>query len=82
MFAVFTAEQQYRHDTRVLEREHALLAAISERSAAVAPRRIAAARVAAARVTGPASPRPQRATWPRPIGLHTRAECTTACAVA
>lgn len=73
MFDLYTAEQQYRHDTRVQQREQALLVSIRERSTP-APRRTIIARTAAAR--------PQRAAWPRPIGLHASAECTAVCAAA
>ncbi|WP_106814907.1 hypothetical protein [Microbacterium timonense] len=73
MFAVFAAEQQYHHDTLALQREHALLVSMRERSAVTRPHRITAAR---------AAERPQRAGWPRPIGLRTQEECTAACAVA
>lgn len=68
---VTAAEQQYRHDTRVRDRELAILAAIRERRAAE-------------RARFDAPPRVKRAAWARPIGVRlTPAEvCTTACAVA
>ena len=69
MFDLFTAEQQYRHDTRALEREHALLVSIRERKTAAAPPRTTAVRTVAARS--------ERAAWPRPIGLQ-QAECSAA----
>ena len=71
MFAVFAAEQQYRHDTWTREREHALLAAIRERKIA-AIERMPTVRAA----------RPAQVAWPRPIGLHTAEERAGACAVA
>ncbi|MGX5769605.1 hypothetical protein ACWKWN_02500 [Microbacterium trichothecenolyticum] len=72
MFAVYAAEQQYRHDTWSRDRDHAILASINERKAAVASRNPARA-VA----------RPQRVVWARPIGLHVVAENDPAvCAVA
>jgi hypothetical protein len=74
MFAVFTAEQQYRHDTWTLDREHAILVSIRERQTIVAPHR----RTPAA----PAEIRPQRAAWARPIGLHLSEDDAAACAVA
>jgi hypothetical protein len=72
MFAVFAAEQQYRHDTRVRERERTLLAAIRERKTAVEHRTTVVS----------AAARTQRAAWPRPIGLRAAEQCVTACAVA
>ncbi|MDQ7878913.1 hypothetical protein Q9R08_13060 [Microbacterium sp. QXD-8] len=72
MFAVYAAEQQYRHDTWTREREHALLASIRERKL-TATHRMPSIPVVA---------RPARVAWPRPIGLHTAEECTTVCAVA
>jgi len=69
MFAEFTAEQQYRHDTWSRDREHALLASIRERKTVVAHR---PARAVA---------RPQRVAWARPIGLHVSDDATI-CAVA
>ena len=72
MFAVYAAEQQYRHDTWTRDREHAILASIRERKAAVV-HRVIEPRVAA---------RPQRASWARPIGLHAPEDCTTVCAIA
>jgi hypothetical protein len=71
MFAVYAAEQQYRHDTWSRDREHAILASITERRAAVASRH--PARVIA---------RPQRVAWARPIGLHVAENDPAACAVA
>jgi len=71
MFAVYAAEQQYRHDMWTRDREHAILASIRERKTAVAPH-----------LTARATARPQRVAWARPIGLHVAEECTTACAVA
>jgi hypothetical protein len=71
MFAVYAAEQQYRHDTWTREREHALLTAIRERKIA-AIERMPTSRAA----------RPAQVAWPRPIGLHAAQECTTVCAVA
>jgi hypothetical protein len=73
MFAVYAAEQQYRHDTWARQRDHAVSTAIRER-------RLAAA--SAASETALATVRPERAPWARPIGLRSQAECTTACAVA
>jgi len=78
MFAVYAAEQQYRHDTRTSENERRILASIRERSA-VSPLRMEA--VAAPRTTAPRA-RSQRTAWPRPIGLHAQEEAVTACAVA
>lgn len=74
MFDLYAAEQQYRHDTRMRERELALIASIRERSTRAPLPRTAPVRATAAR--------PQRAAWPRPIGLRTSAECTVACAAA
>ncbi|MDR7113533.1 hypothetical protein J2X03_003432 [Microbacterium trichothecenolyticum] len=71
MFAVYAAEQQYRHDTWSRDREHAILASIRERKIAVAPRR--PARVIDA---------PQRVAWARPIGLHVSEHHPAVCAVA
>ncbi|MFE5408397.1 hypothetical protein [Microbacterium sp. NPDC056569] len=70
MFAVYAAEQQYRHDTWSRDREHALLASIRERKAAVSSRRPAHAVV------------PQRVAWARPIGLHVSESDPAVCAVA
>ena len=67
MFAVYAAEQQYRHDTWSRDREHALLASIRERKTAVASQRPA---------------RPQRSSWARPIGLHVSEQGPAVCAVA
>jgi hypothetical protein len=73
MFAVYAAEQQYRHDTWTREREHALLATIRERKIAATERmRVPTVRAA----------RPAQVAWPRPIGRHPAEECTTVCAVA
>jgi hypothetical protein len=68
---VTAAEQQYRHDSRILDRELAIVASIRARRAAEQ------ARVEAA-------PRAKRAAWARPIGVRLApAEvCTTACAAA
>jgi hypothetical protein len=74
MFDLYAAEQQYRHDTGVRQREHALLASIRERTAP-------AARLPT-RVTRTPAPRPVRTAWPRPIGLRTSAESSAACAAA
>ncbi|KJL45212.1 MULTISPECIES: hypothetical protein [Microbacterium] len=71
MFAVYAAEQQYRHDTWSRDREHAILASIRERRTAAAVRR--PARVIA---------RPQRVAWARPIGLHVSEHDPAVCAVA
>lgn len=79
MFAVYAAEQQYRHDTWARERDRALLASIRERGIAHAPRRATSITAAAPAV---AAARSERAPWARPIGLHSGPECTTACAVA
>ncbi len=73
MFALYAAEQQYRHDTWTRERERALLASIRERTVEVAPRVVRVERPAAR--TAPAG-------WARPIGLHDVADSTTACAAA
>lgn len=72
LWLVTAAEQQYRHDTRMRDRELAVLASIRDRRAAsVAPRIV--------RV----GPHRKRSVWARPIGLRSEAECTTtACAVA
>ncbi|MDF2555986.1 MAG: hypothetical protein K0R60_1881 [Microbacterium sp.] len=70
MFAVFAAEQQYRHDTWTREREQALIAAIRERNIAVE------------RMTTVGAARPAQVAWPRPIGRHTAEERTAVCAVA
>ncbi len=69
---VTAAEQQYRHDTWVRDRERALLASIRDRRAAEQAARAAAPR------------RARRTAWARPIGVRLApAEvCTTACAVA
>jgi hypothetical protein len=72
MFAVYAAEQQYRHDTWTREREHAILAIIRERKMTATHRALSA----------PVAARPARVAWPRPIGLHAAEECTTVCAVA
>ncbi|WP_127473101.1 hypothetical protein [Microbacterium sulfonylureivorans] len=73
---VTAAEQQYRHETLWRDRELALLASIRDRRASEAAARAAAA--------APATARPQRAVWARPIGAHfSQADsCTTSCAVA
>ena len=71
MFDLYTAEQQYHHDTVARAREHALLVSIREHElAAAAPPLTITVRTVAARQ--------ERAAWPRPIGVQT-AEC---CAVA
>ncbi|KQZ85053.1 hypothetical protein ASD56_01385 [Microbacterium sp. Root166] len=72
---VTAAEQQYRHESSVREREHAMLVAIRDRRAGLAlidqPVTVVAAR-------------PQRTPWARPIGLRLTADdpCPTACAIA
>lgn len=71
MFAEYTADQQYRHDTWTRDRDHAILASIRERTAVVT-RPVIEARVAA---------RPQRVTWARPIGLRAPDDCSAVCAV-
>ncbi|MFB7892717.1 hypothetical protein ACFC1I_11010 [Microbacterium sp. NPDC056044] len=71
MFAVYAAEQQYRHDTWSRDREHAILASIRERKTAVASRRPSRG------VT-----RPQRVAWARPIGLRVAEHDPAVCAVA
>lgn len=72
---VTAAEHQYRHDTWSRDRDQAILVSIRARHAALADAQ--AAQVAA-------RPRPQPATWARPIGARLSAPevCTTACAVA
>lgn len=77
MFAVYAAEQQYRHDTWARDREHAVLATIRERKTDVAQHPVTRTRAA---VHVPV--RAPRAAWARPIGLHTSEDCPTACAVA
>jgi len=72
MFAVYAAEQQYRHDTRVQDREHALIASIRERETAALTVRRPVRAVA----------RPERLVWARPIGLHVADDHPAACAVA
>lgn len=74
MFDLYTAEQQYRHDTRMRQREQALLASIRERTAPPARLRT--------RVVRTSAPRSVRAAWPRPIGLRASAECPAVCAAA
>jgi hypothetical protein len=72
---VTAAEHQYRHETSVREREHALLVSIRDRRAGLAlidqPVAVAAAR-------------PQRTAWARPIGVRLAVDepCPTACAIA
>ncbi len=73
MFAVFTAEQQYRHDARTRDRQHAILVSMRERQTAVAPLRPIPVR---------AEVRPQRTAWARPIGLHSSESAGVACATA
>lgn len=78
MFAVFAAEQQYRHDTRTSENERRILASIRERSQvrstvmAVRPLTATAPRTAVIDRTAPA--------WPRPIGLHAHERSAVAAA--
>ncbi|MGN6219138.1 MAG: hypothetical protein ACTHNQ_06510 [Microbacterium sp.] len=75
MFAVYAAEQQYRHDTRTSENERRILASIRERSTLTpwSPTAAAAPRTAAVTVrTAPA--------WPRPIGLHAHERSVAAAA--
>lgn len=72
---VTAAEQQYRHESSVREREHALLVAIRDRRAGLA------------RIDQPVTvtaARPQRTAWARPIGVRLAAAepCATSCAVA
>ena len=81
MFAVHAAELQYHHDVRTRDREHRILAAMRERSTAPHPA-TAASRHPAAVVPAVTAARPQRAAWPRPIGLSSPQECPAACAVA
>lgn len=71
MFAVYAAEQQYRHDTLMRDREQGLLVSMRERKTAVARRRPA-----------PAAARPVRTAWARPIGVHVADGAPTACATA
>lgn len=68
---VTAAEQQYRQDSRMRDRELALVASIRERRAAERARIVVA-------------PRAKRAAWARPIGVRLAAAdvCTTACAAA
>ncbi|WP_426321515.1 hypothetical protein [Microbacterium sp. E-13] len=73
MFAVFAAEQQYRHDTRTRDRQHAILVSIRERQTTHAPQRRNPVR---------AEVRPQRGAWARPIGLHPAESAGVACATA
>jgi len=68
---VTAAEQQYRHDSWIRDRELAVLSAIRDRRAP-APMAPTVVRVA---------PRHRRAVWARPIGLHSE-ECSAACAPA
>lgn len=72
MFAVYAAEQQYRHDTWTRRRDHALLASIRERQGAQAMSAVAA----------PAAAPLPRAPWARPIGRHSEAATPAACAIA
>lgn len=75
---VTAAEHQYRHDTWNRDRDNALLASIREH-------RLASAEIVApvAAPVAAAAPRPRRAAWARPIGVHPMGECsTTACAIA
>ena len=58
---VTAAEQQYRHESSVREREHRLLVSIRDRRAGRALLDAPAPLVAA---------RPQRAAWARPIGAR------------
>lgn len=69
---VTAAEQQYRHEAQWRDRELALLASIRERREA---EKIAFA-------AAPIPPRPQRAAWARPIGVHLAQadSCAPACA--
>ena len=74
MFAVHAAEQQYRHDTWMRDRERRIIDAIRDRTTAVA-----------AHPTTPVlagAGRPPRATWARPIGVRTSQESAAVCAVA
>ena len=81
MFAVHAAELQYHHDVRTRDREHRILAAMRERT--TAPRPVTAVSLRPAGVyPAVAAARPQRAAWPRPIGLRAPQECPAACAVA
>jgi len=70
------AEAQFRHESEMRMREHALLASIRERRAARSASTLETAALPVA-----SCPRPSpRVAWPRPIGIK---NCeTTACAVA
>ena len=72
---VTAAEQQYRHESSVREREHRLLVSIRDR------------RAGRALLDAPApvpTPRPQRAAWARPIGARLAVvdPCPAGCAMA
>ena len=74
------AETQFRHESEIRMREHALMASIRERRAAESA--LAPMGVAPGTATSAPSPRPatRAARAPRPVGINT---CTTtACAVA
>jgi len=73
---VTAAEQQYRHESWLLDRDLALLASIRERRVAEA---------GAVTTAAPRAVRPQRAAWARPIGVRLASSdpcATTACAAA
>ncbi|MBD3940390.1 hypothetical protein IF188_01585 [Microbacterium sp. NEAU-LLC] len=79
MFAVFAAEQQYHHDTRTREQERLILAAIRERSTPVPA---LGGTIAPSRRHGATPVRPQRAAWPRPIGVHAHDDAGANCVLA
>ncbi|HYI51163.1 MAG TPA: hypothetical protein VEX42_06290 [Microbacterium sp.] len=73
------AEAQFRHESEMRMREHALLASIRERRAARSASIMETAAPPVAYATRP-STRATRAAWPRPIGIK---NCeATVCAVA
>lgn len=78
MFAVYAAEQQYHHDSRTREKERLIRAAIRERTA-TAPTLLDAV---APRPRATVAARPERAGWPRPIGLRVPDDAVICCAVA
>lgn len=77
------AEAQFRHESEVRMREHAVLASIRERRAArsASLMQAAAPPIATALADAPRpSSRAARAAWPRPIGIKNGE--SAACAVA
>ncbi|GAA5206581.1 hypothetical protein [Microbacterium kyungheense] len=78
MFAVYAAEQQYRHDSRIREKERLIRSAIRERSAAPALLGVLTSPTSATA----AAARPEAAAWPRPIGIRVPEDAVVRCAVA